>query len=166
MKNLVLGSGSLLMVVAVFILLSVVVVMGTGIRTTEKTAFEGTDPFLGSGVVAFEFENVWLKKLYGGYVKKDVWVRPEKPDMDMVTVKVDPALSGTVISVTPTLFSRLVSSTSFYEAKKVTVWVATEAEKDVWERWIRKAEAAHFAAKKREQTPSPIKRVTPKYRPF
>lgn len=130
-----------------------------GIRTTEKTNFEGVRPASQSSIF-IQFNNVWLERLVYGNVKKDVWVEPDG-NKDMILVKVEPGLTVTTITVVPTFLGRVLPGLVSYHAKEVTIWVSNNEEKVVWEEWARKSKETYLAYQEQTITPSPPRKITP-----
>ena len=137
-----------------------------GIRTTEKTSFGGMidDTEFCARFGEIDFGGVWLKRTIYGYSRENVTI-PLKLSGVNIQVKKDSGISGTLLSVKPTLFSRLFADSWRYNAKEITIWVSTDEEKVKWENWLREVDVAY--AKRLElleqanNSPLPAKKIIP-----
>jgi len=122
-------------------------ITGGGIRTTEKTICDGLRLTEHSYI---EFKNVWLKRIFHENIRGNVWVRPSKPNENMIIVKIDPELSefDRIITVIPDFLSRIFRNAVSYDAKKVIIWVPDEKNKIMCEKWIKSIEKQYFINKK------------------
>ena len=112
---------------------------GPGVKTTQKTFFQG----IRSSGRAIEFKNVRLKSLFIGIITNNVWFQPKK--RGLIQVKIDSKLSKSVISVTPTFYSRFLKENYVYKAKEIIIWTSTDENQVIWQRWIKEAEEAYFS---------------------
>jgi hypothetical protein len=126
------------------------------ILTTEKTTF-GSASTSSKSQTRIIFYDVYLKKTFGGNIKRDVYVCLEKDEW--FNVVIDKKLKGTKISIIPTLDSRLGVVTY---AKQVTIWVSTPEEKELWGKWAQKSEEECLKTEKKENEKPPLKKIMPK----
>jgi len=131
--------------------------LGQGYRTTEKTVFKEVD---GYSYYRICFEKVLIKNTFLGQRQKDVWVEPAKPGMNLISVKIDPKIDYTALTVVPKFLSRIMSG-YVCKAKKVIIWVPCEEDKLLWESWVARHEEMYFSKKKIEEELPSKRRIIP-----
>jgi hypothetical protein len=147
--------GSYLWVLSVGILLIVLfqIFFWDRLKKTDRTTFESVN----FGVYGISFQNVWMKKFFGGARRATVKINPKISGLHWLKLVVESQLNGTLISVLP----KFNPATYSVESKKVIIWVSSEKEKNEWENWARQAEDKIFQNRKYEQTKPPLKPIVP-----
>ena len=145
--------------IVILLVLCFIFFAGCGITNTEKTTFEGVDP---NGNVFIVFYKVYFNRAIFKNIKTDVVLYPKCLNTDWIDIKIDPKLTGTLISIYPSCAERLLFSSMYIKAKKVIIWVPNKEDKLIWTAWSKKVTREYIEYQTNKNKKSKITRIVPR----